>query len=88
MSADVTVRGETAGTDAILWIEDRGIGIDARDQERIWNIFTRVERNGDYDGTGIGLAIVRKSIERMGGTAGVVSAPGAGSRFWIRLRKG
>jgi signal transduction histidine kinase len=39
-----------------------------------------------YEGTGIGLAIVRKVVERMGGKVGVVSAPGEGSRFWVELR--
>jgi two-component system CheB/CheR fusion protein len=84
--ARVTVRAELSGADVILWIEDQGIGIDARDQDRIWNIFTRVH-TGEQDGTGIGLAIVRKSIERMGGTTGVISTLGSGSRFWIRLRQ-
>jgi len=39
----------------------------------------------EYEGTGIGLAIVRKSIERMGGTVGVQSEPGNGSQFWMQL---
>ena len=43
---------------------------------------------GAYGGTGIGLSIVRKGIERMGGRVGVESAPGEGSRFWIELSKG
>jgi signal transduction histidine kinase len=39
-----------------------------------------------YEGTGIGLAIVRKAVERMGGRVGVESEPGHGSRFWVELR--
>ena len=66
-----------------LWIEDNGIGIAPADQERIFTIFERV--HCDYEGTGIGLAIVRKAVERMGGKAGVVSAPGRGSKFWLQL---
>lgn len=66
-----------------LWIEDNGIGIAPADQERIFTIFERV--HCDYEGTGIGLAIVRKAVERMGGKAGVVSAPGQGSKFWLQL---
>jgi signal transduction histidine kinase len=73
--------------DSRVWIEDNGIGIDPRDQERIWNIFTRIGRAKDYDGTGIGLAIVRKAVERMNGTIGLESALGQGSRFWFRLRR-
>lgn len=68
-----------------LWIEDNGIGIAPEHQERIFGVFERLHGIESYPGTGVGLAIVRKGLERMGGQAGVVSAPGAGSRFWIEL---
>jgi signal transduction histidine kinase len=84
----VRVRAEPIEGDIRVWIDDNGIGIEARDQERIWTIFTRLGRAKDYDGTGIGLAIVRKAVERMQGAIGVESAPGQGSRFWFRLRAG
>ena len=48
-------------------------------------MFERLHRAIEYPGTGIGLAIVRKAMERMGGSSGVVSEPGRGSRFWIEL---
>jgi signal transduction histidine kinase len=51
-------------------------------------MFERVPRASAYEGTGIGLAIVRKAAERMGGTFGLKSEVGQGSRFWIQLRKG
>ena len=51
-------------------------------------MFERVCRAADYEGTGIGLAIVRKAAERMGGSAGVESVAGQGSKFWIQLKKG
>lgn len=86
--ARVRIHADEIEGDVRLWIVDNGIGIDPRDQERIWTIFTRVVRAKDYEGTGIGLAIVRKAVERMGGTVGVESALGAGSRFWLRLRQG
>ena len=69
-----------------LWVEDDGIGIDAADHDRVFGVFERLHQSEHYPGTGIGLAIVRKSIERMGGRAGVISTPGAGSRFWIELQ--
>jgi signal transduction histidine kinase len=69
-----------------LWVEDNGIGIDAAHHERVFGVFERLHQNEDYPGTGIGLAIVRKSVERMGGRVGVVSAMGEGSRFWIELK--
>ena len=68
-----------------LWVEDNGIGIAPEHQERIFRVFERLHSVEEYPGTGIGLAIVRKGAERMGGSAGVQSAPGSGSRFWIEL---
>jgi PAS domain S-box-containing protein len=69
-----------------LWVEDNGIGIAHQHQERIFGVFQRLHSIGDYAGTGIGLAIVKRAIERMGGRAGVESEPGKGSRFWIDLK--
>jgi PAS domain S-box-containing protein len=68
-----------------LWVEDNGIGISPEHQERIFRVFERLHGSEEYRGTGIGLAIVRKGVERMGGRAGVESQPGQGSRFWIEL---
>jgi signal transduction histidine kinase len=68
-----------------VWVEDNGIGIEAKHHKRIFGMFERV--NNDYEGTGIGLTIVRKSIERLHGSVGLESALGQGSRFWLDLRK-
>jgi PAS domain S-box-containing protein len=72
---------------ARLWFEDNGIGIEKKAQERIFHMFQRLNRQDLYEGTGIGLAIVRKAMERMGGRVGVESEPGKGSRFWIELKR-
>lgn len=71
-----------------LWVVDEGIGIAPDHQERIFNVFERLHDAESYPGTGIGLAIVRKGIERMGGRTGVESVPGQGSQFWIELPSG
>jgi signal transduction histidine kinase len=68
-----------------LWIEDNGIGIAPEYHERIFRMFERLHAAGLYPGTGIGLAIVRKGVERMGGRVGVESVEGRGSRFWLEL---
>jgi signal transduction histidine kinase len=68
-----------------LWIEDNGIGIPPQYHDRIFRMFERLHGADSYRGTGIGLAIVRKGIERMGGRVGVESSPGGGSRFWVEL---
>lgn len=70
-----------------LWIQDNGIGIAQKDQKRIFEIFARVHSNEVYEGTGIGLSIVAKSVDKMGGKLGVESELGKGSRFWIDLQK-
>ncbi len=71
-----------------LWVEDNGIGIEKEYQEKIFEMFNRLHRADDYEGNGIGLAIVRKAAERMGGQVGVESEPGHGSRFWLQLARG
>jgi PAS domain S-box-containing protein len=68
-----------------LWVEDNGIGIPAEAKDRMFLMFQRFHRSTEYEGTGIGLAIVRKAVERMGGKVGVESEPGRGSRFWLLL---
>jgi PAS domain S-box-containing protein len=83
----VTVRAEKLDGDVLVWVEDNGIGIRREDRERIFKMFERVSATKAYGGTGIGLAIVRKAVERMGGKVGVESEPGKGSRFWIQLQK-
>lgn len=88
VSPRVRIYADEVEGEPCLWIEDNGIGIDPRNHQRIWAIFTKIERARDYEGTGIGLAIVRKAVERMNGKIGVESALGKGSRFWLRLRRG
>jgi PAS domain S-box-containing protein len=69
-----------------VWVEDNGIGIAPEHQEQIFRLFLRLHRDA-YPGTGMGLAIVRKAIERMGGRVGVESELGVGCRFWFELKK-
>jgi PAS domain S-box-containing protein len=78
---------ETQAGRVRLIVEDQGIGLAPGDADRIFGIFQRLHHLEEYPGTGIGLAIVQKSIERLGGRVGVESDLGKGSRFWIELAK-
>jgi signal transduction histidine kinase len=83
----VRVRAEEHGGRLRLWVEDNGIGIAPEHQKRLFRIFERLHGSDEYPGTGVGLAIVRRGVERMGGHVGLESAPGVGSRFYIELAK-
>jgi signal transduction histidine kinase len=67
-----------------LSFADNGIGIPKDAHERIFKMFQRLDKS--YDGTGVGLTVVRKAVEKMGGKVGLESEPGRGSRFWIELK--
>jgi len=71
-----------------VWFKDNGIGIAPENHHRIFRLFERIHPATEYEGTGIGLTIVRKAIERMGGEVGFESALGKSSKFWIQLKKG
>jgi signal transduction histidine kinase len=68
--------------------KDNGIGIAPENHDRVFGLFERIHPGTEYEGTGIGLAIVHRAVERMGAQVGFESAPGAGSTFWIQLKKG
>jgi PAS domain S-box-containing protein len=82
----VSVHAQRGAGRVRVWIEDNGIGIAPEHQERIFDPFQRLHGIEAYPGTGIGLAIVRRAIARMGGSSGVESELGQGSRFWIELQ--
>ena len=81
----IRIHSEQRNGDVRLWIADNGIGIKPEYQHRLFSVFERIHPEKNYEGTGIGLAIVRKAAERMGGKAGVESDGVSGSRFWIQL---
>ncbi len=82
---DIRIWSETHGDWVYIYIKDNGIGIAPENQERIFKVFERLHGVESYPGTGVGLAIVKKGIERMGGKLGVISTLGEGSTFWIAL---
>jgi PAS domain S-box-containing protein len=77
---------ETHDQTVCLHLQDNGIGIAPEYRERIFGVFERLHTEADYPGTGIGLAIVKKGMERLHGGVGVESKPGEGSRFWLEFK--
>ncbi|MDP3821205.1 MAG: ATP-binding protein [Burkholderiales bacterium] len=82
----VTVSAERSGDDWVVSVADNGIGIEPAHLERIFDVFSRLHRLDDYDGTGIGLALCRKIATRHGGSIRAESAPGQGSTFRVTLK--
>jgi signal transduction histidine kinase len=88
VTPELRVWAEQADAKVRLFVQDNGIGIDPKDQERIFKVFERLHGVESYTGTGIGLAIARKAVTRLGGRIGVQSRLGEGSRFWVELPSG
>jgi signal transduction histidine kinase len=83
---EVRLRAEEHDGLVRVWVEDNGIGIAPEHQTHIFRLFNRLHGE-TYAGTGVGLAIVQKGVERMSGRVGVESTLGQGSRFWFELAK-
>jgi PAS domain S-box-containing protein len=69
----------------ILWVRDNGVGFDMKYHDRIFGIFQRLHRAEAFPGTGVGLALVAKAVQRMGGRVWAESEPGAGATFFLEF---
>jgi light-regulated signal transduction histidine kinase (bacteriophytochrome) len=81
----VKVYGQVLNEICRLIVEDNGIGFDEKYLDRIFAVFQRLHGRGEYDGTGVGLAICQKIAERHGGSITAKSTPGQGAKFIVTL---
>jgi signal transduction histidine kinase len=81
----VEIGARQAADRITLWVRDNGIGFDMKFHDRIFEVFARLERAEQYPGTGIGLALVKKAAERMGGRVWAESTQGRGATFFVEL---
>ncbi|MEI6067177.1 MAG: ATP-binding protein [Methylococcaceae bacterium] len=83
----VGIRAEEADTGWRLSVSDNGIGFDMKYHERIYGLFARLVRAEEFEGTGAGLAIVKKVLDKLGGSIRAEAQPGFGATFYIELPK-
>jgi PAS domain S-box-containing protein len=83
-NTNASARVESGGT-CRIFVADNGIGFDEKYLDRVFTIFQRLHGRGDYEGTGIGLAVCRRIVERHGGTITACSKPEAGATFIVTL---
>jgi PAS domain S-box-containing protein len=84
-ASEITVSLARQAEDAVIEVQDQGIGIPEPDQARLFESFHRASNVENRPGTGLGLAIVRKAVDLHGGKISFKSAPGSGTRFSVRL---
>lgn len=83
----IEIGSQETAQNNVIWVRDNGVGFDMKDHDRMFNIFQRLNPSEEYPGTGIGLAIVRKAMERMGGRAWAESQAGNGATFYLEIPK-
>jgi PAS domain S-box-containing protein len=81
----VRVWTELMGNGVRLYVQDNGIGIRPERQDRLFKMFERIHPELPYEGTGVGLAIVRRAANRMGGEVGMKSDGASGATFWVQM---
>jgi two-component system, chemotaxis family, sensor kinase Cph1 len=86
-SPDIHITAETQADQWLFSVKDNGIGIDPKFSDKIFNLFQRLHTRKEYPGTGIDLAIVKKTVERHNGRVWIESRVGQGSTFFFTLAR-
>lgn len=86
--AVIEVSAQAAGNDHVeICVRDNGAGFDMQFVDKLYGVFQRLHHERDFEGNGIGLATVRKTIERLGGKTWAEGEPGQGAAFYVRLKR-
>jgi light-regulated signal transduction histidine kinase (bacteriophytochrome) len=80
---NINIGGQRAATERIIWVQDNGIGFDPSQKEKLFGLFERLHNAQEYEGTGVGLAIVKMVADKHNGRAWAESTPGKGSTFYL-----
>lgn len=81
----VEIGTRSEGQRRVLWVRDNGTGFEPKYHDRMFKIFQRLHRSEDFPGTGVGLALVAKAVQRMGGRVWAESTPGQGATFFLEF---